>query len=98
MGIDWDFLLDCPTGCLDVVVTPIPGSSPPSITYTVCGTLPGACNPQTFCDTVTVTIYPDLFTDAGPDVAFCDGSFVARFSGERYRTIMVLLFYFVFGL
>ena len=73
---DWDFLLDCPTGCLDVVVTPIPGASPPSITYTVCGTLPGACNLQTFCDTVTVTIYPDLFADAGPDVAFCDGSFV----------------------
>jgi len=73
---DWDHLLNCNSGCLDVIVTPIPGSSPPSISYAVCGSLPGSCNTQTYCDTVTVTIYPDLFADAGPDVAFCEGSFV----------------------
>ena len=72
----WDGLLDCPTGCLDVVITPVPGSSPPSISYQVCGSLAGACNTNTYCDTVNITIYPDLFADAGPDLAFCDGSFV----------------------
>ncbi|MEJ6617600.1 MAG: PKD domain-containing protein [Crocinitomicaceae bacterium] len=72
----WDSLLNCTSGCLDVVVTPTTGS-PPSVSYQVCGNLSGACNGQQYCDTVTVTIYPDLFAYAGPDMAFCLGSLVS---------------------
>ena len=72
----WDNLLDCTSGCQDITVTPIPGVSPSSVSYQMCGQLPGGCVNETICDTITVNIYPDLFADAGPDVAFCEGSFV----------------------
>ncbi|MFN5147916.1 MAG: beta strand repeat-containing protein, partial [Flavobacteriia bacterium] len=63
------------TGQTTVVVTPQPGF-PPSIQYRVCGTVIGACSTASFCDTVTVSIYPTLFASPGPDVAICNGSVV----------------------
>ncbi|MFN5910910.1 MAG: beta strand repeat-containing protein, partial [Bacteroidota bacterium] len=61
------------TGTLNVVVTPTT-NSPSSVTYQVCGALEGACNNSTYCDNVNITIYPDLFADAGLDVAICAGA------------------------
>jgi gliding motility-associated-like protein len=66
------------TGATDVVVTPILGS-PSTVTYQVCGypLLSSVCTtdpPVLFCASSTITIYPDLFADAGPDVAICAGA------------------------
>lgn len=58
-----------------VIVTPQTGY--PSIVYfQVCGQSLGGCSTSTFCDTVSVTIYPNLFVSAGLDVALCNGSVV----------------------
>lgn len=63
------------TGETIVVVTPQTGY--PSIVYfQVCGLSLGGCSTSTFCDTVSVTIYPNLFVSAGLDVALCNGSVV----------------------
>lgn len=61
------------TGYDLVVVTPGFGS-PSVLTYEVCGNVVGACSSAQYCDTVSVTIYPTLFADAGPDVAICNGT------------------------
>jgi large repetitive protein len=61
------------TGTLNVVVTPTTGS-PSVVTYQVCGALAGACSNTNYCDDVTITIYPDLFANAGLDVAICQGA------------------------
>lgn len=63
------------TGQSTVVVTPQPGY-PQVIYYKVCGNVSSICNSNTYCDTVSVTIYPNLFANAGPDVAICNGSIV----------------------
>jgi gliding motility-associated-like protein len=73
---DWNHLLSCVSGCLSTVLTPTSGS-PSIITIEVCGSLHGSCSADTYCSESTVSIYPDLFADAGPDVAFCLGSDVA---------------------
>jgi gliding motility-associated-like protein len=63
------------TGQTTVVVTPQTGY--PSVVYfQVCGLSLGGCSTSTFCDTVSVTIYPNLFVSAGLDVAICNGSVV----------------------
>jgi large repetitive protein len=73
---EWNHLLSCTSGCLNTILTPTSGS-PSSITIEVCGSLPGACSASVYCSQSTVTIFPDLFADAGPDVAFCLGSTIA---------------------
>ena len=68
------------SGVTDVTVVPAPGS-PSQVTYEVCGTiaLPPACitSVPDWCAQSTITIYPDLFADAGPDVAICQGGTIA---------------------
>jgi gliding motility-associated-like protein len=73
---EWNHLLSCTSGCLNTVLSPIVGS-PSSITIEVCGSLPGACSNAVYCSESTVSIFPDLFADAGEDVAFCLGSTIA---------------------
>ncbi|MCE2713308.1 MAG: SprB repeat-containing protein, partial [Cryomorphaceae bacterium] len=65
-------------GVEDVVVTPVTGS-PSVVSYQVCGypLLGSVCSntpPVLWCNTTTITIYPDLFTDAGTDLAICQGA------------------------
>ena len=56
-----------------VIVTPGIGS-PPVIQYEVCGTVTGYCITETWCDTVSVSIYPTLYADIQPDeAAICAG-------------------------
>jgi gliding motility-associated-like protein len=63
------------TGETSVVVTPQTGY-PPIVYFQVCGLSLGGCSTSTFCDTVSVTIYPNLFVSSGMDVALCNGSVV----------------------
>lgn len=63
------------TGQSTVIVTPQAGF-PPVIYYRVCGNVIGACSATSYCDTVSVSIFPNLFANAGPDVALCNGSVV----------------------
>ena len=55
------------TGVSNVIVTPNP-SSPSSISYRVCGTVVGACSAGSYCDTVTVSVYPNLGASINPAV------------------------------
>lgn len=62
------------TGQTTVVVTPQPGY-PPVIQYRVCGTVIGSCSASTFCDTVSVSIFPTLFAQINPaNPSICFGS------------------------
>jgi hypothetical protein len=62
------------SGVETVVVTPQPGY-PPTISYQVCGQVVGGCSTSSFCDTVTVSIYPTLFAQINPtNPAICFGS------------------------
>ena len=62
------------TGEETVVVTPQPGF-PSEIQYEVCGDVLGSCSIGSFCDTVSVFIYPTLFADINPDdPAICFGA------------------------
>jgi gliding motility-associated-like protein len=68
-------------GPTSVTVTPIPNSSPSTVTYQVCGNvlLPAGClgySATLVCFSSTVSIYPNLFANAGPDVAMCQGGAV----------------------
>ncbi len=58
-----------------VLVTP-GGDYPATLSYEVCGDVLGACSAASYCDTVSVTIYPTLFADAGDDIALCQGSII----------------------
>ncbi|MCE2743760.1 MAG: SprB repeat-containing protein, partial [Fluviicola sp.] len=66
-----------------VLVTPQPGY-PNTITYQVCGNpiinsyCPSAA-PTNWCSTSSVSIYPTLFANAGPDVAICVGGSATTF-------------------
>jgi gliding motility-associated-like protein len=62
------------TGQTTVIVTPQPGY-PPTISYQVCGQVIGGCSASSFCDIVTVSIYPTLFAQINPiNPAICFGS------------------------
>lgn len=62
------------TGQTTVVVTPQPGY-PPVIQYQVCGNVIGGCSSATFCDTVSVSIFPTLFAQINPaNPSICFGS------------------------
>lgn len=62
------------TGQTTVVVTPQPGY-PPVIHYQVCGTVIGGCSSASFCDTVSVSIFPNLFAQINPaNPTICFGS------------------------
>ncbi len=62
------------TGQPTVIVTPQPGY-PPTISYQVCGQVVGGCSSSSFCDTVTVSIYPTLFAQINPtNPSICFGS------------------------
>jgi gliding motility-associated-like protein len=62
------------TGQTTVVVTPQPGF-PPVIQYRVCGNVVGGCSSATFCDTVSVSIFPNLFAQINPaNPSICFGS------------------------
>ena len=52
-------------GQANVIVTPQPGF-PPVIQYSVCGTVEGNCSTVSFCDTVSVSIFPTLFAQINP--------------------------------
>lgn len=62
-------------GFNNVLVTPQPGF-PSEIQFEVCGLIDGPCSAGTFCDTVTVTIVPDLLVNINPQApTICyDGS------------------------
>ena len=69
------------TGEEQIQIAPL-GSGIPEVTYEVCGnTLLGSvCStvpPPPFCATSTITIFPDLFADAGPNQAICAGGTIA---------------------
>ncbi len=75
-----------PVGATDVTITPTPGS-PSEVTYQVCGeyALPEACVTATdpWCGLSTITIFPDLFADAGPNVSICqNGTIAATLTGS----------------
>jgi len=53
------------TGYSNVIVTPTLGA-PTSIQYAVCGNVSSPCLTQVFCDTITVTVLPDLAVDILP--------------------------------
>lgn len=62
------------SGQTTVVVTPQPGY-PPVIQYRVCGNIIGGCGGATFCDTVSVSIFPTLFAQINPaNPTICFGS------------------------
>jgi gliding motility-associated-like protein len=62
------------TGQSTVIVTPQPGY-PPNISYQVCGSVIGGCSVASFCDTVTVSIFPTLFAQINPlNPSICFGS------------------------
>ena len=62
------------TGQTTVAVTPQPGY-PATIQYSVCGNIIGGCGGATFCDTVSVSIYPALFAQINPlNPSICFGS------------------------
>jgi gliding motility-associated-like protein len=61
------------SGQTTVIVTPQTGY-PSMVYYQVCGQSLSGCSTSMFCDTVSVTIYPNLFVSAGLDVALCNGS------------------------
>ena len=61
------------TGYETVLVTP-DTNSPTEIQYEVCGEGLGSCSSNTFCDTITVTIVPDLTAEINPQVpSICFG-------------------------
>lgn len=60
-------------GFNSVLVTPQPGF-PSEIQFEVCGVIDGPCSGGVFCDTVTVTIVPDLLVNINPQApAICYG-------------------------
>jgi hypothetical protein len=62
------------TGQTTVVVTPQPGY-PNVIQYQVCGTVIGGCSAASFCDTVSVSIFPNLFAQINPaNPSICFGA------------------------
>ncbi|MES2798567.1 MAG: hypothetical protein V4638_01005, partial [Bacteroidota bacterium] len=62
------------TGQTTVIVTPQPGF-PSVIQYRVCGTVIGACSAASFCDTVSVSIFPDLAAQINPlNPSICFGA------------------------
>ena len=62
------------TGQTTVIVTPQPGY-PSVIQYRVCGTVVGGCSAASFCDTVSVSIFPNLFAQINPlNPSICFGS------------------------
>jgi gliding motility-associated-like protein len=62
------------SGQTSVVVTPQVGF-PSVIQYKVCGTVIGGCSAATFCDTVSVSIFPSLFAQINPlNPSICFGS------------------------
>ncbi len=65
---EYDYLLDCVEGCDTVVVEGEPGEIYPElIQYEVCGTGIGGCAGSPFCDSVNVSIVPDLFVSIEPE-------------------------------
>ena len=62
------------TGQTTVIVTPQVGF-PSVIEYIVCGSVIGGCSTASFCDTVSVSIFPSLFAQINPlNPAICFGS------------------------
>lgn len=53
------------SGFEDVLVTPTLGS-PSTVQYEVCGTALGSCSNSSFCDTVSVTVVPEMSVDITP--------------------------------
>ncbi len=53
------------TGFEDVLVTPTLGS-PATIQYEVCAIVTGSCMTDPFCDTISVTVVPELFVNITP--------------------------------
>ena len=53
------------SGFEDVLVTPILGS-PSTVQYEVCATALGSCSNTSFCDTVSVTVVPEMSVDITP--------------------------------
>ncbi|MBI2279895.1 MAG: SprB repeat-containing protein, partial [Bacteroidetes bacterium] len=71
---DWNYYLDCISGCDTVTVTPSDSLFPPFIDYQVCGNPMGGCAIITVCDTVRVFFNPTLNAEINPNPAImCPG-------------------------
>lgn len=65
---EYDFLLDCTTGCDTVIVEGEVGETYPElIKYQVCGLSPGGCFGTPYCDTLEVAIVPALAVTIEPE-------------------------------
>lgn len=62
---DWNYYLDCVTGCDTITVTALDTLYPTFIDYEVCGTPLGGCDTN-ICDTVRIEFSTTLFVDIVP--------------------------------
>ncbi|TXB66208.1 hypothetical protein FRY74_06440, partial [Vicingus serpentipes] len=66
---DWNYYLNCTTGCDTVTVTPSDTLFPSFIDYQVCGNPIGGCATITICDTVRIFFNPTLNASISPNPA-----------------------------